>query len=192
MRVFRVLIVPRVGHYGKGIDLGKMQGRIVEADVLQTACRSLVDELCNDHVICRLLPVFDPPGMSEDQRIAAIEPNDLVLHLGLGTLSNVGGTLPKDNYSFVAHGEKPAARTRFFAELISDALYEWGQCTVFGHMVRKAVKDPEDKIIQTQKGIALRVEPFCIDGPGALDYAVRARELGRDLGIALSRYVRSS
>lgn len=191
MRIHRVLIVPTAGHLGAGLyDRGRVVPSMAEVDVVAGYMPALLDELDVEHVRFHTLPNYASPGLTAAERIEGIESNDLVVHLRAGIVPD--DSKATRNHSIVSYGGCSPAQSKALAERVTDYLYEWGQCIVFGHVCKTPIKAKSDPYADpsSRNAIGITIEPFAINGPDAGLYASRLDKLGRDLGMAIADFVR--
>lgn len=189
MRIHRVLIIPTAGHLGAGVyDRGRAVPSMAEVDVVAGYMPALIDELEIEHVRFHTLETHSSPGLTASERIERVEANDLVIHLRAGILPDESKATR--NHSIVTYGGCSPAQAKALAERVTDYLYEWGQCVVFGHVCKTPVKAKADPYIDTSRAIGITIEPFALNGPDAGQYAGRLDRLGRDLGMVIADFVR--
>ena len=120
------------------------------------------------------------PGIMKKNRPGIIEPFSLVLEIGLDWHDR-----PRQyNVSQVFCGKDGSSR---FAEILSDALSEWGTCAVFGHRSGNA-RIVDDPLLNSPDCIGVRIEPYAINGPNAGEYIKKSRNLARDLAAVIAEF----
>jgi hypothetical protein len=188
LRIHEVLIVPGAGHGGAGFyDRGHVMGNMAETDVVDSYIRGIVDELDDCAVRHRIMPTRSAPGVPLDQRHQNIMPHSLILSCHVGWFKASPSKMPTNNLSRVFYG----ARELFgLAKQVSEAVGHWGQLYGgFSHRGAAACADQENPLLNAAGTWGLRLEPFALNGPNALDYCKRLEQLGRDIGRVLTNYL---
>lgn len=180
MRIHEVLIVPGLGHLGPGVyDCGNAVGSMIEVDLIDKYVASIADELDNAAIRHRIAPTRKAPGFTPAERLEGIYPHTLILHCRIGWTDKRGKTA--NNVSDVYY--TPGARN--LAQGMSEVFESWGNLYVYGHRVAKPEEDTEDTLLSIPGTWGVRLEPFRLNAPHALEYARWLDKLGRDIG----RYV---
>lgn len=188
-RIHQVVIVPGVGWQGKagGFNRGNAIPPFAEYDAIARVMPTLVDELEKDGIRFKVLPTHVHPGLSDEERIAAIEPLSLVVSLRLGWFTRITQREIDANLAQVFYGDGPS---RQLADEVSDMLTEWGSCRVYSHRTGNPRQDPKDALLNVPECRGLRIQPFALNGPHAVEYGRFLPQLGTDLGRSLADYLR--
>lgn len=184
-RTHSVVIVPDYGHSAPdgSYDRGLVCGRYSELDVIDGYLPTLIEELDIDGIRFEVMNTRSPPGVAHDKRHTLIEPHSLVLHLGCGRFD--GKAMPSKNISCVYFG----GDGRVHAKELSEALFTWGQCYVYGHRAARPEPMKADRVINAEGAAGIRIEPFMLDGPDTDVYLSRLAELGTAIGRAVSSHL---
>jgi len=184
-RIHTVYIVPAFGHSDAlgAYTRGQAFGRYCEMDVVDGYLHTLTEELDSDGIRFEVMPTRRAPGVVEPLRYRHVEPHSLVLHLCSGVTDKAPHA---KNISHVYHGGGPS---KDIALEISDAVFEWGQCTVFGHRKANPCEHKNDPLLTAPGALGVRIEPFLLNGPDAGDYMTRLANLGVCIGRAVSSYL---
>lgn len=177
MPYHELLLVPSVGHFGKGnYDPGHSYGYYFEIDILKELVRNLDEILDNHRIRVNTLKLWDAPGIASDEIHAHASTSTLTLVIGLGGEPPNGGNATKTVYS-----HPPALR---FAELVSEAAADWAKCCNFHHLLLKPRLDAE--IFPHH---AVKLEPFSLftADPGA--YLKRMPVLAQTLAGCIMDYM---
>ncbi len=170
MRIHEIIIVPAAGHAGQGTySRGHTLKTLAEVDIVDGYLKRLLDELDISSVRHRVMPTRRAPGVPETERYTL--KNDHALHLTCA----VGWDTSKSqrcetNISMVSFG--PDVPQKLAAGLV-EVLGQWGSLYVHGHRRANAYQTDVP---------GLRVEPFRLNGPHAMQYASKLDQLGRDIG----------
>lgn len=176
-RIHEILIIPAAGHGGPGVySRGHQIDALCEVDLVDQYVRSLIDELDQSSIRHRIISTRKPPGTPEALRYetAGVAVLPVVCSIGWDNSHN---KLSAANGSVIKFGlDIPGALTAGLADVVA----HWGSLYVHGH--RRSTPVGSEKV----QGIV--IEPFRINGPGALQYAARLDKLGRDIGRYLADY----
>lgn len=178
MNLHEFRIVPSAGHSGPGrYDRGSTHKNLSEVDLVDRYVSRLKDELEEERIRYTIAPTRAPPGIVEEQRTNTL---DHVMPIVCAVGYNPAPKLKlAANSSIVFYGADVPKRLYL---LLSEVIGHWGSLYVHGH--RAVAPQPCER--------GLRLEPFLINGPSALEYAARLDRLGRDIGRALSDYCRQT
>ena len=170
MPLTKVCILPGAGHHPTGYERGVVIDSIAEVDAIDIIVRTLQETL-EDHMLhTEVLPTRKKPGLSKLER-ETVEPCSITIELGLSWFTRHRSC----NESEVYYGPG----TQRVAELICEALSEWGRCAHFGHRTQNPREiDPPGLV---------RVRLFALNGPDAGVYLGRLSEAGKDLGGAIAQ-----
>lgn len=184
-RVHSVLIVPGYGHSDSfgGYDRGQVVGRYCELDVVDGYLEPLCDELDSDGVRFEVMDTRSRPGVPAGKRAAKIEGHRLVLHLCAGFDKDPPQAKNLSRVFYRNTGSKD------IAEEIAESVSEWGQCFVFGHRTANPSQQSEDPLLDVPNTLAVRIEPFILNGPDADEYMRRLPQLGICLARAVAGYL---
>ena len=183
-RVNQVLIIPDLGATNEAgfFDVGRALGNFNEIDLVDFVVNPLVNCLTERRIANVTLETRNWPGHRQSTRHHEIGPSTLVLDIRMGTM----GRKSKSNISQVSYGSKP---TLPLADMMVDALADWGLCSIFGHRVANPRLLEHDPILAMPDCHGIRIEPFAMDGPNAETYLGRLPRLGYELGLLISEYL---
>ncbi len=178
MNLHQFHIVPSAGHFGPGqYDRGHEHRNLAEIDLVDRYVLPMKDELDQERIRFSIAPTRSPPGVSAEERLNTLEHiMPIVCAIGVSRATKIK---PAYNLSTVYYGSDVPKR---LYNLLAEVVGHWGALYVHGHKTAGAV--PGDR--------GIRIEPFMINGPAALEYAARLDRLGRDIGRAISDYCRQS
>lgn len=178
MRVNQVVVVPA---FHAKFKPGRVVGRTSEHDIVAEYTRNLAEQFDEDNV------AHDVYSHEHKQLIL---PNSLVMHCSVGWQGNGKGQKAQKNVTSVMHGPQPGSKK--FAELLAEALSDWGKCMVdHGHRTKAVEEDLDLFFLQIPETIAVSIEPFWINGPNATDYTMRLFDLGRVLSQTVFEFLLS-
>ena len=178
MNLHQFHIVPAGGHFGPGqFERGHEHRNLVEIDIIDRYVLSLRDELEMERIRHSLAPTRKPPGVSAKERLNTL-PHIMPVVCAIG-LSKAVKIKPAHNFSTIYFG--PDVPKRLYT-LLSESVGHWGSLYVHGHKTAAPMA--------CERG--LRIEPFMINGPSAIEYAARLDRLGRDIGRAIADFCRQS
>jgi len=169
---------------GKPYSRGREDQNLSECDIVDRYVLGLQEELDECSIRHSICPTRKPPGVTLKDR-GTVFPHTLVLSCAVGWLRP--GKAPQSNISRVFYGQKEAGG---IAKDMALALGAWGNIyTDYGHRSANAFMDPDDPVITGAGAWGLRLEPFAINGPHAIEYAKRLENLGRDIGRVVTDYL---
>lgn len=149
-------------------------GRLIDFELIRHYIKAISDELDNCGIRHRIA-----------KEVGA---SDFVILCGLGFLppkSNATANISKIRM-FGA-----TAQSLLLATRLAETISHWGRTYVaHEHRQCRPVVATQGEISAVGTG-GLYIEPFAMNGPRAVDYAVRLEELGRDIGRCVADYVAS-
>lgn len=180
MGIDRVVIVPAKGADGVGFDFGNMCGVLTEYDIVTLLADYLAEFLELYRVRTSILPVRKRPGIPPLERHLHIPDGSLAILFGLGWQKTA-----KRNGSIIATQMDPAD------PLIKDldrVLTRWGIVTHADHS-KTLLQAPADPILTLPQSLAIRIEPFALNGPNSSIYASRIEPLARALAQQIAEWL---
>jgi hypothetical protein len=183
--IHEVLIIPGCGHTDDSGDWtpGHRHGPLHEVDIVDNYVAALCDELELSRVRYRVMETRRSPGIPLSKRPEYLEPRQLVLHCRLSWDENAPLMAP--NGSTVSYSQPSSAK---LARIVGESVGQWGKCYVHGHESRNP-RRVEDPLLSVPGTFALTVQPFALNGRGAVEYARRFRSLGTALGWSITEYL---
>jgi hypothetical protein len=151
---------------------------ISESDVVDIYLGPLAEYLDECNVRYEILPTRKHPGVPESARLVLEHPNTVQIDLRCG-FTRWDGDRRKHNESTVYYA---GAWVKPLAARICEGLGEWGRCTSFGH------REGAPREFEGPAG-ALRILPFCLNGPDAQQYLSRLAVLGKELALSIVDYL---
>jgi hypothetical protein len=188
--ISQVTIIPGCGYEHGKFNPGHGIGNVLETDLVNEVTRCLHAELELENIRVHMVETRERPGFVISERHKQIPDNSLVLHVRSGWYERVTAeahiTVNGSAIYYTKSGDLP------LAEIILEAMGEWGRCSVYGHQKSKPKLDKDDPVLKplAAKMSAFRIEPFAINGVSIDDYWRRIPQLGRDLAIQLSYYLK--
>lgn len=150
-----------------------------EVDAVDRYVRAMVDELDDCAIRTR---VYKRKGEN-----MLVLPGSLVLECRVGWFKGSAAKIPATNLSRVFYGNRESL---YLAKQLAEAMGHWGELYGSHHRGANAVADDgEDLLLKAEGAWGLRLEPFALNGPDALDYCKRLDNLGRDVGRVLTGYL---
>lgn len=183
-RINQILLIPGAGWSSDDgtYTRGHAVPSIAEVDIVDICLRSVVDIFEEYGVRYSVLPTRSQPGVKTSERGRHCDPHTLLVDLSIAWFARPRTT----NESFVCfhdrHGES-------VAQIVCDALSDWGNCSAFGHRVCVPKLSEKHPAIVHEGCLGVHIEPFAINGPRGAEYLPRLNELGRDLGHALTEWM---
>lgn len=188
MGISKVLIIPGYGHKDvSGAQYrGESIGKFSQLDIIEKYQEALEDELESQRINFSVMNVGPTQKIHETLRYKLIDVNVLVLHLACGWFDTSDRTLNQSSvfYSTTGSGQ--------FAEELSESLHDWGHCIVHGHRSAnpKTVPGKQHKFLSIKNTVAVKIEPFALNGPNAEEYMKNLEGLGRDIGVSVANYAK--
>lgn len=183
MPVHTVHLIPALGHSSDAGTYmrGNSHGRLCELDIIDGYYPTVMEELDDWRVRAELMETRRHPGVRLSERPRQISPNTCVLELRCGWF---GRPTKGSNVSRVLYGKgTPFA----LAEMLQDAVVEWGRCYVGEH--RGVTPIEVDEPLLTVPGtLGFAIEPFALDGPAVAGYTARLAVLGRAIARVIASF----
>lgn len=190
MTISQVTLVPGCGFSDDlgGFDPGLSGGSFLEVDLISEITNWIEEELEPENIRCTVLETRRKPGFKLSERHEYIDKSSLVLHIR-------GGYFERENVNADAWYNGSAIYYRRpadleLADILMDTMGEWGHCAAYGHKKARPIIDKKDPILSRLDTPCFRLEPFFINGPNVDDYWRAIPELGRDIALAISQYLK--
>lgn len=181
MNVNDIVIVPGAGWASD--DASYFRGPTLplysEVDLVDLVTPRLSDELNFLSLRAQTLNTRIKPGIKESERINYIQTSTLGIFLNMGFSKKP----LKKNQTRITYGSD---ESKALAEELADIVSEWGRCCTFGHVRCAPVKD---KSLDKGGTLAVRIEPFYLNGPNIDDYLRRISFLGKDIATGVYLYL---
>ena len=182
MKINQVFLVTSCGHSDGSFvhghkALGKSEYQIVR-DYLPRITEHFEEYRIRYHVV----PWEHPPGSPIKDRLKKINPDSLVLQLGVGFFD----TERKHNATIISHGDGWPAKE--LSGMLADTLSTWGTCVSYGHRVEHPNFDA-NAFLGARGSFAISLAPFSINGPNSDEYLKHLGALGRDVAMTVIEYL---
>lgn len=174
MRIHEIALVtslgPGAGEKGEFI-LGRTYDRVFEYNAIEKYMTSLRDEL--EQLGVRF-QVYEKGNVA--LRAKQIADHSLIVHCGIGWFDNKSKrTVNISRVYYSDSNSGPIARE------ITDVCSEWGPLHVFGHKTANPQLDRSDPFLALDHSLAVRIEPYAINGPDAGEYYRYLDRFGKDI-----------
>lgn len=177
--ITEIVIIPSAGNEGGGaFNMGHSSGNMAEVSLVDRYVASIVDELADGGLRHRVVNTRRAPGTALDRRFDSIFDYSLPIVCAVGWNK---ATKIKQHYNATTIYGHESLPKKLMVEL-AEVIGHWGSLYVHGHKTATP-------IVHEAKGI--RIEPFCINGPNAIEYAAKMDKLGRDIGRFLVDFCRA-
>ena len=182
MAYHEIIILPATGHFGRGsYDPGPNYGTFFEIDIARDLIQVLGEELDNDRINCRVIPLWEAPGMSRSDIASLTSENAISLHVAFGR----GASQEDGRNATRSYFSDPGAA--WLAKLLGESSYEWGKCSSFHHVMRppKLQQDffPNHSVL---------LEPFNLGIGDSTPYLARITTLAKSLAQTIRDYFERS
>jgi hypothetical protein len=154
-------------------DFGRFANGLFESQVIQAYTESMIERFDEDRVRYRVFREGD-----------LIEPNSLLLVCSIGWEKNTVSMEP--NYSKASFGQ---STSRKVCELLNEALTDWGKCYADYRHRTKEFSSAKDIILRRKDTLAVKIEPFLLNGPSSDEYAKNLGILGEMLAQAVVEFL---
>lgn len=181
MSVLGICFVPDFGHYGNDYDFGPEVPGINGVQAVNRYVLAAMQTLDKRGIPCRAVPTRVSPGIPLWERPDWAPDGWMTVYASVGCKSTK--SRPTRNITRVAFGQRNGFDP---ADLLIDAIGEWGKCKSYGHRVAAKKRSPERHLHPGSQSWSVEIEPFVLNGPQMPAYVSDLEGLGKVIGVTLA------
>jgi len=170
LRINQVVVIPSLS---RDEGFGRFTDGLFESQVISAYVEAMVERLDEDRV-----------RYTVQKKDDLIMPNSLVIYCSAGWGNK--DDVEKPNFSKVTIGQSTSRKA---CEFVNEVLVDWGKC--YAHFLHstKEVTNSKEVILKHKDTIAVKIEPFLMNGCHTMEYAKNLTILGDMLAQAVVEFL---